>query len=355
MPSIQPRSRKPAAAESATSSSSRKPAAAATSSSSSSKQLLSLLLLGDSRDRVLFGSTQGDQCTGVNTGCAGQSRRQGEGKSHCYSFQWAAPSLFPTPSYFQSAAGALCQQKQQQRPGVSSRQKQLPLAAYGYFLHYGISPQPPYLHDWLSHPHHNWSGLGWTDGGGGDQGVAAAKVNSAALAVEAAWRFASAAPSESAVCIVLSSFMWDLGRKQEHHPRQDVEAFSKEWQANYTSLVEQISRALATQDALQPNRPRSVLALTTPYDVPTTWKFYEPKHNATSRLAEMAATHARRTARFRSLPLIDWQRAFRRATAAATTTTTTTRPLSELVDIWGHPTPGAGVEIAWRELEKVLG
>ena len=50
------------------------------------------------------------------------------------------------------------------------------------------------------------------------------------------------------------------------------------------------------------------------------------------------------TAAARGLPLVDWHRAFRAHEGTARTT-----------DVWGHPTVGAGVALAWGELAEALG
>ena len=112
---------------------------------------ISLLLLGDSRDRVLYGQTIGILCTGERGGCQGQSRANGSHTTakHCYSWQWAAPARFPIHSNWQSAGGALCTR-------ASSH-----LAAFGYMLIYGVSSEGPYLHDWETHGHIGWAGSGW--------------------------------------------------------------------------------------------------------------------------------------------------------------------------------------------------
>ena len=93
---------------------------------------ISLLLLGDSRDRVLYGQTVGILCTGERGGCQGQSRANGSHTTakHCYSWQWAAPARFPIHSNWQSAGGALCTR-------ASSH-----LAAFGYMR--AVSPYPQF-------------------------------------------------------------------------------------------------------------------------------------------------------------------------------------------------------------------
>ena len=297
---------------------------------------LSLLLLGDSRDRQLFGQTIGRTCTGVPAGCQGMSNRHGRDAPFCYSFQWAMPATFPIESRWQSKGGSLCTRN-------ASR-----LAAYGYMITYGVSPTPPYLHDFATHYHTGWSGgeeadaIGWRDDESNEPSNA--KVNAVALAVEASTRFQQRATAFSRVAVVYSSFLWDAGRRAEHAPRQPVEQWAAEFERNYSAAVEHLSKALAMNDAANPARPPSVLALATPYDVLPAWKFYDASSNATERMVDFAANLVRRTARLGKLPLVDYRRAFRGSR----------RPLPELIDIWGHPT-GAGVAIAWSTLQTALG
>ena len=91
---------------------------------------ISLLLLGDSRDRVLYGQTVGILCTGERGGCQGQSRANGSHTTakHCYSWQWAAPARFPINSNWQSAGGARHRHKSRPR-------------RFGYMLIYGVSSE----------------------------------------------------------------------------------------------------------------------------------------------------------------------------------------------------------------------
>ena len=306
------------------------------------QQRISLLLLGDSRDRLLYGQTVARWCTGiVGVPCKGMSRQNGTGAAHCYSWQWAAPGFFPIASYHQTAGGALCNRSQQA----------MPLAAYGYMIVYGVSPVPPYLHDWSTHPHANWSGLGWMDGSADGERP---RVNSAALAVEAAWRFASRAPPDSCVVVVYSSLLWDLGRRVELYPHQHVYDWAAEYRSNYSRVVSAIGAALALRDTLRAPAPhagsattRSVLALSTPFYVDPRWKFYEPRANATVRLAELAASHVRATAAAHGLPLVDWQTRFREAPPAGEA------DKNALTDPLSHPGP-RGVSLAWSEVTKTL-
>ena len=294
---------------------------------------VSVLLLGDSRDRLVYGQTVGPLCTGAAGGCRGTSRLNGSGAPHCYSWQWASPSEFPIHSYWQSAAGALCQNG----PNANSR-----LAAFGYMIHFGLSPTAPFLSDWSTHSHVNWSGLGWMDAIG-DQPA----VNSAALAVEAAGRFTSRAPSDSRVCVVFSSLLWDLGRRVEHFPRQSLHAWADEYRRNYTRLVLELQDVLARHDASQSHRSTSLLALATAYDVPRHWKFYEPKLNATARMLDLVAEHVRATASRQRLPLVDLQRRFREVQRE--------QPGVDLIDMYGHPRAGLGTALAWNESSQACG
>jgi hypothetical protein len=91
-------------------------------------------------------------------------------------------------------------------------------------------------------------------------------------------------------------------------------------------------------------RPPHRLLLTTPFDVPTVWSFYETRENATSRSIEMASVHARRTATTMGLALVDWQRRCRSENCTE----------QQLVDWYAHPTVDWGVAVAWDELATVL-
>ena len=292
---------------------------------------ISLLLLGDSRDRVLYGQTVGILCTGERGGCQGQSRANGSHTTakHCYSWQWAAPARFPINSNWQSAGGALCTR-------ASSH-----LAAFGYMLIYGVSSVGPYLHDWETHGHKGWAGSGWMDGEDGSS--TPPRVDSASLAVEAAWRFATRAPADSKVCIVFSSLLWDLGRRVEHFPRQSMDAWSEQWKSNYTSIVTRLTNRLA-----ESRRDGNVmLALSTPYDPPSEWKYFE-RHNATRKRTDLVAAHVRRVATERSgLSLIDWQADFR----AAMRLNASAKPLT---DYYAHPTR-EGVTLAFGALSRGVG
>ena len=292
---------------------------------------VSLLLLGDSRDRVLFGQTQSTQCTGKLGGCRGTSRLNGTGAEHCYNFQWASPSHFPIASYWQSTAGAHCRNDTR-------------LAAFGYFLHYGVSSSGPYLHDWSTHGHPRWAGPGWSDACNVD-GDSTCILNSAALAIEAARRFMHRSPQDSRVHILFSSLLWDLGRRYEHHRRQSVGAWMDEYRANYTRIIDELHAALTWPAALHSRRLSTVLALSTPFDVPSAWPFFEGNQNATAVMTDAAAAHVRAVARARGLPLVDWHRSFRNEAA---------RSSERLIDAYGHPSIGAGVRLAWREVERAL-
>jgi hypothetical protein len=283
-----------------------------------------VLLLGDSRDRVVYGHSVGRLCTGTLSGCAGTSRRNGtvESAEHCYSWQWAAPAHFPIASYYQSGGGALCRSDK-------------PLAAFAYLIHYGVSSSGPYLHDWRTHGHEHWAGVGWMD-----VANSTPRVNSAALAAEAAARFARRAPENSRVCIVYASLMWDLGRHRElFHARQPWPVWQVEFARNYTAVVEQLSSALHEADQHRVSSAhRSVLALTAGYDVPNQWAFYEQHDNASLRMVESAAAQVLGHAT-RGIRVVDLYQRFR------------DRP--DLYDKFGHPTLD-GVSLIWDTIADAL-
>ena len=123
---------------------------------------------------------------------------------------------------------------------------------------------------------------------------------------------------------------------------EELQAKESQTKAGYEKVEQQdVPSGVCVGD---PARPPTILALATPYDVPRSWKFYDARSNATERMVDLAANLVRRAARLGKLPLVDYRRAFRGSR----------RPLSELVDIWGHPT-SAGVAVAWSALQRALG
>ena len=190
----------------------------------------SLLFLGDSRERDLHKLMAPHVCSDDWLG-----------------FEWTLPAV-QNPKV---AGGATC------RDG--SR-----FAHIGYFVHYGVSSEPPY-HDrgrdhgagWSTHRHLNWS----------DE-EEPSRVDSTQMILRAWSRFRSRVPRSSRVVTVLSSQAWDILRYVEHFPSQPSGSWVAEYATNTTSLARRLLVALnqATGGA-DGTLPRDALLLATSFHV----------------------------------------------------------------------------------------
>jgi len=120
------------------------------------------------------------------------------------------------------------------------------LTSVAYYLHYGVSPSPPYQKNggtW--HNHHDFDNP---------------EYSSTGAALKAVDRFVSAAPTSSPVIIALSSAMWDLGRFQTLNPSFNNRSYGSErwasdpqierwltaYEANYSRLALAVQARLRT-------------------------------------------------------------------------------------------------------------
>ena len=173
-----------------------------------------LLLLGDSRDRAVYFSSVRATCSDELT-----------------NLNWTAPA----PANPFVSAGASC------RPVAE-------LSAFGYLLHYGVSPDGIY-HEleqgWKDLTHRGWQGPGWVDGDGGS------RFNSPELVLEALRRWKRSTPDAQPRLVVLGSQAWDLSRYLEHFSSTlSPAAWADEYSANLTALAEQLLVELRPTDRL---------------------------------------------------------------------------------------------------------
>lgn len=174
-----------------------------------------VLLLGDSRGRTVFRDQVGPWCT--------EEADDAE--------DWAAPADVST----HVASATTCKPYS-------------PFDAFGFFLHYGVSSDGHYHHTrfgWRDHGHNNWGGPGWEDP---KDENADPKIDSRALATEAARRFVAWARRGALgpVVVVVTSMVWDIFRKAEWYPSQSREAWGIEYQRNYSLLAQNVLREVGS-------------------------------------------------------------------------------------------------------------
>lgn len=277
----------------------------------------SLLLLGDSRDRVVYGHMLTKAC--------GRARTDGWRA-------WTHPAADPAlSSPFASSPlqgppvqlGALCEDA-------------APFAAVAFFQHYGVASDGTYhlvqkgnatSHGWLNHGQWGWNGAGWkehctrahecasatssarhdemvrhatTRPPFGQLGSAPPRADSPSLIVEAVRRFrrslpppASSARASSCAIIAFSSNLWDMqryinffaprGRGASYQRGVPLGTWAAEWRKNYTDVVRRLEAAVQPDDdgalrvaaGLQGGPPRALppatLVLTTSYPTVYGW------------------------------------------------------------------------------------
>tara|TARA_B100000795_G_scaffold65267_2_gene44331 strand:- start:1091 stop:2215 length:1125 start_codon:yes stop_codon:yes gene_type:complete len=268
----------------------------------------SLLLLASSQVRDLYNEDLAPLCC-----------KPEESGAEC-SFEWAAPRLFAAKvTIWNSGAGVLCTRQSTN------------LAAAGYLIHYGVSSTPPYHRVWLGHGQPNWGGLGWSQSQV-TKSRGTTTANSAALAVEAAWRFATRAPDSSRVVVVYSSLAWDLARyadyAEKRQPRQPNDVWADEWRANYSKIMNGLVAALRLRDAMAPpGAPPSLLVPMIDYDIGQHVKFYR---NATPEMVASVQAHQEKFAFEQGLASIDGRQALRDLAAREADT-------QQLMDANSHP------------------
>lgn len=173
-----------------------------------------LLLLGDSRDRYLFGAVAPSVC------------RNGEPLR--WTLPWTQHNEF-------LAHGMKCDDDAD-------------LAAFGFFIHYGVAPDGLYHNPvrlgLKSYAYYGWSGPGWVEG----TAAVGPKADSQALALEAASRFRRAAGAP--VVVMLSSQAWDIARRLEHEPNATAREWADSYQTNLTALASMLSAQLGRSDSL---------------------------------------------------------------------------------------------------------
>ena len=204
-----------------------------------------VLLLGDSRDRLLYQDVALRACTGHNA------------SAHRVLW-WVEPFNANRSS---DAADGYSTKHQVEMKGGTICTPSSQWSAVGYFGHYGVAADGRYIGAaYTSHGHHDWQGPGWTDAivGGRPQ------VNSPVLAAEAVRRFVAAFGRSAPVVVVLSSMLWDLARRCLNEPNQQLSDWRAGFHANYTALARAVG-------ALIVGHPENRLLLTTGYFPAPRW------------------------------------------------------------------------------------
>jgi hypothetical protein len=103
----------------------------------------------------------------------------------------------------------------------------MPFSRMGYYVHYGISPSPPYWEN-PSHFHKD-----------------AEYLTSHQLMARAVTDFAAGLHVSTPIVVVFSSFMWDVARHHQFFRHQNSTQWASEYGMNYSLAIQAVERALA--------------------------------------------------------------------------------------------------------------
>jgi len=207
---------------------------------------LNLLLVGDSRDRLLYHDILLPLC-----GSGGRPT------------SWWNPSETEQFSGLGERSANNLYEKKQKGPRIYQVRHGLTcdisssFASIGFMAHYGVA-NDQYIDAYHTHGHEGWNGPGWIGSGQNKN-----QVNSPALIFEATRRFLNTSncdPTSGSSCVVIfSSMLWDIARHCFSFPELTVGQWGNTFMDQYSAV------ALKLRDEIRRSHVGAHLILTTGY------------------------------------------------------------------------------------------